>query len=304
MGHLPVLAEGLAVIGRQHDQRPAVPSGFEQWPEQRLERSVGRGDLALIRSALEPRGEGLGRVVGKVRLVQVHEAERALAAMLSQPAKRRLHRVPAGPLGHQERGVLLRSAEAVVVDLEARAEPEPVRERERADEGCRAPAVRPQERSQGGSIGRETKATIVPHAVTEGILPGEQVGVRGQGDHVVGVRALEAYAAGGEPVDPRRFGARTPVRAESIRAQGVDCDQQDAEAGIAPRMVVSDARAPAREHAQREGGHAEPDDRDPPPPLPTHRTSDFNLRQSCRLRSRSCYDREGDATTSIEEDAP
>ena len=52
------------------------------------------------------------------------------------------------------------------------------------------------------------------------------VGVRRQGDDVMGVRATEAHAGPREPVDPGRHGACMTVRAKRIRAERVHRDQQ------------------------------------------------------------------------------
>ena len=96
----------------------------------------------------------------------------------------------------------------------------------------------------------KAEAAIVPHPVAEWILAGEQVGVRREGDHVVGVGGLEACPRAGQPIDPRGLHGLVPISTERVRAEGVDRDQEDA-------LVVVAADVAHRQGAPEEGarGH-------------------------------------------------
>ena len=229
---LAVLAERLAVVGREDDEDPLTRARREERLEERPEGGVRRRHLALVGLGGKGRGEGGGRLVREVRLVQVDEGEPPLSAHGVDPPSRRPHRLGSRPLGHRE-GSRLRPAQTVVVDVEAPVEPEPGIERERAHEGPGAPSPLVENRGEGGPVGRETEARVVVNAVAQGVQAGEQVGVRGQGHDVVRPGRLEANALGGEAVDPRRPRVAPAVAAERVRAQRVDGDDQDAELGIA-----------------------------------------------------------------------
>ena len=229
---LAVLAERLAVVGGEDDERPLTRARREERLEERPQGGIRRRHLALVGLGGKARGERGGRLVREVRLVQVDEGEPPLAADGIDPPQRRAHRLGARPLGHREGG-RLRSPQPVVVDVEAPVEPEAGIEREGAHEGPGAPAPLVENRGEGGPVGRETEARVVANAVAQGVLAGEQVGVGGQGHDVVRPGRLEANALGGEAVDPRRPRVAPAVAAERVRAERVDGDEQDAEPGIA-----------------------------------------------------------------------
>ena len=162
------------------------------------------GDLAVVEVRGEARGERLGRHVGEVGLVEVDPEERLGAALRGQPAPRRFHGRAPRPLLHEERGAALGVAEPVVVDVEPAVEAEARVEGERAHEGAGAIAGLAQERGQGVGVRREAEARVVADAVVERVAAGEDVRVRGQRHHVLGVGLLEAHARRGQPVHPGR----------------------------------------------------------------------------------------------------
>jgi hypothetical protein len=77
---------------------------------------------------------------------------------------------------------------------------------------------------------RDAITGVVAHAVLVRIAARENAGVRGERDHRVRVRELEARTAGGEAIEIRR---RRPaaVAAEGIGTQRVDGDEQDVAVG-------------------------------------------------------------------------
>ena len=231
MGRLAVLAERLAVVGGQDHERAAVLALLEDRPQQRLERRVGRGDLAVVgvRRAV---GEGGRGHVRRVRLVEVDERE-ARPADRGQPARGLGHRDGAGTLRHLEAAAPLAARHAGVPALEAAREPEALVEHERAHEAAAAMAARLQQRGERRRVLGNAEAVVVADAVLEGMAAGEHVHVRGQRDDVVGVRRVEAHARARQPIDPRRTRPRVPVGAERVGAQRVDRDQQYRELRVA-----------------------------------------------------------------------
>src|SRR3954465_1850513 len=159
-----MLAEALAVIGRDDDQRALELSGAAQRVEQLTDHRVGIGDLRIVRLVL--RRERLRSTVGLVRIVQMHPCEPGTgswelgagswelvagswelvaagwglgAGRTQDPRGCRPHHLLGaafGPLGHIT-GRLL--AVTIVVDVEAAVQAEARIEHEGADE--RAGAV-------------------------------------------------------------------------------------------------------------------------------------------------------------------
>ena len=85
---LAVLTERLAVIGGQHHQR-RTPVAFEEGLEQRRQKAVGGRDLAEVRIVTEVRGKGLGRRIGRVRVVEMHPEETRRRGVRGPPGGRR-----------------------------------------------------------------------------------------------------------------------------------------------------------------------------------------------------------------------
>ncbi len=239
---LPVLPERLAVVGGEDDERPLARGCREERLEERPEGGVRGRHLALVGLVREGGRQRGRRLVREVRLVQVDERKPLLAADRVDPSPGRAHRVLSRPLGHGEGG-RARSSHPVVVHLEPAVEPEARVERERADEGPGAPALLAQDRGEGRPVRGETEARVVVNPVAQRVVAGEQVGVRGQGHHVVRPCRLEADALGRQAVDPRRPRVAAAVAAERVRAQRVDGHEEDAEPGVARHARGARARA-------------------------------------------------------------
>ena len=150
MGELAVLAERFAVVGGDHDQRRAAAGragGFEE----RSERVVGVGHLAVIGTGRIARVERRRRTVDRVRVEQVHPREPAVGLRFDPGARGGDHRLGRA-LGNREVGRAFRKAEAVIVDIEAVVEPELAVEREGGDEGAGGEPLGPETASQGRAV--------------------------------------------------------------------------------------------------------------------------------------------------------
>ncbi len=152
------------------ERPPGLPRRQDRL-EEGAECGIGRGHLAVVGVAAEARGGRLGRLVGIMRLEDVHPAEdgpsgrgpRAIGAR-GPPC-----RGPAAPRAGRPAGRGVRPDEGVVVDLEPAAQPEPRREREGADEGPGPVAAGGEEGRERLHPRREAEAGVVAHAVVEGI---------------------------------------------------------------------------------------------------------------------------------------
>ena len=230
---LAVLAPRLAVVAGQDHQGAALRAPGEERTEQRLEGLVGRGHLARVGIRGEARREGPGGPVREVRLVEVDPEERRGSPRAGEPLPRGRHRPCARALLLPPAQPVISAQEAVVVDVEARGEPELRGEGERADEGPRPVAARLEEGGQRVDPPRKAEPGVVAHAVLQRIAPGQDVRVGGKGDDVVGVGALEPHALAGQAVHPGRGRDRVAARPEGVGPQGVDRDENDVEAGLA-----------------------------------------------------------------------
>ena len=72
----------------------------------------------------------------------------------------------------------------------------------------------------------QVEAAVVAHAVPAGKRAGHERGMRGQRQRHHGRRLLEAQAGARQRVDPRRLRGGVPIAAETIRADGVERDEQ------------------------------------------------------------------------------
>ena len=135
VSRLAVLAEPLAVIRvRTTSVRPSSARG-EHRLEERAERGVGGGHLAVIgRAAGEARGERLRGLVGVVRLVEMDPGEVGRPPSPRSISVRRATVVRARALLLEERGPRGVADEAVVVDVEPPVETEARVERKSAHE--------------------------------------------------------------------------------------------------------------------------------------------------------------------------
>ena len=257
---LAVLAQRLAVVRGEDDQRPGARPVREERLEQAPERGVGRRHLALVGLVPEPRRQRLGGLVGEVGLVEVDPAEPGRIPGRVDEAARQADRLGPGALLLEEHGPRRGVDEAVVVDVEAPPEAEPRIEGERAHEGPGPVAAGLQQRGEGLGAFREAEAGVVPDPVVRREASREDVRVRGQGGHVVGVRAVETDPLRREPVHPRGGRAGAAVGAEGVGPQRVHGDEEDAQAGLAA------LRGPqAQPDRRRQQGEGEDDPERPPP---------------------------------------
>ncbi len=81
VGGLAVLAERLAVVRGHDDERAGRVEALGERVEQPRELRVDVGDLAVVEPARKAEREARGRVVGRVRIVDVHPSEEAIGRL-------------------------------------------------------------------------------------------------------------------------------------------------------------------------------------------------------------------------------
>ena len=135
---LAVVAQALAVIRGDDDHRLVVGLLLPQPVQEAPDQLVGVGDLAVV--GVGELAVRRGRVVGRVRLVEMQEGEEGRLAALRDPAEQRLDRQRAVPLLRPERADRGVDRERVVVAVEAAGDPRRATQHEGRDRGARRPA--------------------------------------------------------------------------------------------------------------------------------------------------------------------
>ena len=81
MRRFPVGAERLAVIGREDDERVPRGAGGQNRVEDGRQRRIHRRHFSGVGIAREPCGQGAGRRIWEMRVVQMNPAEPAIAGL-------------------------------------------------------------------------------------------------------------------------------------------------------------------------------------------------------------------------------
>ena len=236
---LAVLAQALAVVGREHGQHGA--RGRSRAARRRPERAVDVRDLRRRRRRAARSRRSAGRLVRIVRVVVVDPGEprlgapRAIQAARPPRSSRRAALAPVRrPVG--QRVVVAREA-AVERRTRARSGKPLTNARRRVARARRSVSA-----SVTGPAGSGWPLSRTPWR--RGTRPGQDRGVRGQrerrGRHGAGKRKPSR----GQAVDRGR-GVASRDPAERVGPQRVDGDQQD----VRPRGAAAGTRAPARARA-------------------------------------------------------
>ena len=189
---------------------------------------VGVRHLAEVGLALVARGEGLGRLVGGVGVVEVDPGEEGLLLHRLQPGQGEVHHlVPLLLHGAEVDDLVLGQVEVVGVDVEALVEAPARVEHPRPHEGPGRVAGLLHPLRERRLRGVQEEAAVVADAVVRRDEPREDRRVRGQGHRRGGRRLLEQDAVLGHRVDVRRVDPPEAVAAEPVCPQGVEGDHHD-----------------------------------------------------------------------------
>jgi hypothetical protein len=220
---LDVVAEPLAMVGKQHDQRAVVETALLEPGHEAVQDAVGVRDLAVIGMDVAL-VEGRRGIPGTVRVEQVEEEEEAFAlADAVEPGRGAGSGNLSAPL--RERALAERGGSVVCV--EALGDTGIGAEDHRRDEPRGAIAAAPEPFGQRLPLVEQGIALVVADAVVGGEQPGEDRGVGRQSERVVAERPLEQDRVGGEGVDGGGADAAVTVGRQVIGAQRVDRDEHE-----------------------------------------------------------------------------
>jgi hypothetical protein len=220
VGRLSLVAQHLAVVADHRDHRPRRQRG-----EQPTDLVVEKGDLPVV----EPVGSG--RRVGEarrgpillVRIVEVNPEEER-RPQRREPGQRGAGRRLGVPLGDL-RPLGVARAQIVVVHREPLVEPVPAGENHRRDHRRRVVAGGGQAFGHALDRRAEDEGAVVAHSVPGREEPGQDRGMRRQGDRRRGVATRESCPAPRERVEVRRSGVWMTPGAEVVGAGRVQRDQ-------------------------------------------------------------------------------
>jgi hypothetical protein len=226
---LAVVAQALAVVRRQHDQRPPVQAALAQPAGQAAHDVVGVGDLGDVGLPVAG-GERLRSVVGRVRIVEVDPCEELAVLDALQPAEGVVHHLVPPLLDRAQRHHLeLAELEPVGILVEALPQPPSRLQHPGSHECARRPAGLLEAFRQRDALLGHEEAAVVAHSVMRRHQSRVHGGVRGQSERHGGGGALEQHALPGQRVDVRGVHPREPVGAESVGTRGVERDDDDVE---------------------------------------------------------------------------
>ena len=253
MPGLVVLAERLAVIGRDDDQGVVPELANFQAGAQAPQQRVGPCHLAVVRAIGESCREGLRRFVGIVGVVEMHPQRRALRLELGrtavEPALDARDRLIATTLNGSQRQhfASIAGVEGVVVVIEPAIEARLQRQHERGHEGGGGEALGRQGLGQRRDVFGQRQRNVVAHAVFRRVPRREERGVRWTGDRHVAGGVERPHALDGEPIEVGGRDSGVAIGAEPVRPQRVDGDDD--------QMPWRDGRRRWRRRRRTGGAH-------------------------------------------------
>ena len=235
-----VLAERLAVIAEDDDDRAIEAAVAGEMIEQTAQLQIGCRNLRVVRADHRRRkalADRCGRIVRRMRLVEMHPREERARPILVEPFDGFRHDLAAGPLHGVEADVHAVLAEIEVVEeaIEALGDAPSTIEDERGDEPAGAVPSGAHDFCERLLLLAEIEAAVVAHAMRAGEGSGHERRVRRECQRRRRGRLREPDAAGREGVERRRLRRGIPIAADMIRPQRVDGDDEDVESGIAAR---------------------------------------------------------------------
>ena len=166
-----MIAARLSMV-RSHDQQRLLA---EHRGERLTQRVVDVRDLPEVRIIGVLSGEGLGRAVGGMRIVEVDPHEPFFAGVRAPPSRRSIEDCSGGPLLNHEVECGLPFSVVVVVEIESLIQSESRVERKRADERAGGVPILPQRRRDGCELRIEPETGVVANSVLVWIQTGQYV---------------------------------------------------------------------------------------------------------------------------------
>jgi hypothetical protein len=186
---LAVVAERFAVIARRRHDQAAGGAGL-RGGDHAAQARVGGGDLAVVGTPALLLAIGRGRIVGRVRLVEVHPGEER-PRLVADPLLRGRGHDRTRALGFEHARARGAALDAIVVEVEPAGQAEAPVEDVGGDEGRRRVSAALQHRGQGGGVRGEDRAAVEVHAVMRRLPAAEDRGVRRERERHRSQRLLE-----------------------------------------------------------------------------------------------------------------
>ena len=219
-----VIAEALAVIREHGDRRGVIPAARLQTREERADDLVGERHFTVVGGEV---GESFGRPIRFVRLVKMQEEKEAIRGQRAEPRFCGGKRLRSGTLDLRNRAIRGHHRKRGVVDVEslrdAGLRPQDVRRHE-------APGLVSRRAKHLGQSRRarfQREPEVVANLVFERQPAGEHRHVRRECLRCVSVGAIEHDRFTRERRERRRSSRLVTVDRQSIRAKGVDDDEDD-----------------------------------------------------------------------------
>ena len=245
---LAVLPEPLAVVGEEDDEALLVEAERLQPVDQLAHDGVRRGDLAVVGLGV-PAPEGLGRLVGAVRLVDVEEREEGRVLLRLDPALVARLRAPGRWTRFIGRPAFV-GLDGVVPEVEAAGDAARPLEDDARDGGPGGVALPLQELGEGRRPRRAGSRRCRGHRASRE-RPREDRGVRRKGERHVAVRPLEEDRVVPEGRERGRLDPAVAVEGEPVGAERVDADEDDG------RAREAEARRPAVSGRSQRGARSD-----------------------------------------------
>ena len=229
---LAMLVESFAVVGGHDEQGVVALPRLGEHCVETAHQIVGPGDLAVVQPAGVSRRVRFGRLVGIVRIVEVHPCEAPLRSGLAKPCRRFGHcRVSAFLDGIEEPCVVVANLEPVGVGVEPATESGLLRQHDRRYEGAGSEPASLQDLGEQRHARAQRRRYVVSNPMFGRVEPGKQRDMRGPRERHLRRRVQGHRALARQPIQVGRGHGRVAVYAQTIGAERVDGDQHQVPGG-------------------------------------------------------------------------
>ncbi len=249
---LPVLPQTFAMVSSEHNHRILIKPFLLQIPHQSANLLVRKRNLPIIGTVGILMFVGLGRVIRKMRIVQMHPQKKLLLRrlslpVLSQPLQRDGRHFISGTF-HFVDVLLVQSAEieVVVVKIETVVQSKPRIEHRRRDHRPGRISRLLQHRCHGRLRWAELVSGEVMHPAQHRIRPRQHRRMRRQCHWNHRKRPLKARSIRRQPIHIRSLDLLVSIATDMIRAQRINRNQHHVQAGLTAlrrRRVLRDCNA-------------------------------------------------------------
>ena len=218
-----MFTEAFAVVASDGDDRRARQPARAERLDEPSDLRVRVRNFPIVRIAAGPGQKLRGRLVRRMRIVEVHPHEKRSVGLLVQPRHGRIHHLTARPLRFEARTLVGIAPDAIVVSVEPVGQAETTIEHVGADKSARLVTRAFQHaRQRDRRRTRREHHPVLADAMSHRQHAGHDRDVRRQGQRHRAPRVVEANAGTGQRIDRGSKAATDPVSAERV-----DGDEND-----------------------------------------------------------------------------